>query len=150
MLSQSQNLFLQEYLRCKSAYEASKNSGLQLIKGPAGYYVYFLINPFTGAIFYIGKGKGARKEQHLYNHDRGIIDNPFKNEIISHIKAMGGNPDSRIFANGLNEQEAFVIENELITSLEKTGITNLYPGKISRLGAIKNSGQNINFNDFTV
>jgi len=69
-------------------------------------------------IFYIGKGSGARKDDHLIN-----IDNTAKGQYIKEIIENGGKVIVSVLSDELTENQALKIEAELISAfgIEKTG-----------------------------
>ena len=81
------------------------------------FYVYLLINPINNTIFYIGKGKNKRAEDHLKENKNGRISNAKKHNIINEILSHGLEPNILIFENNLNEQDAYFIERLLIEKL---------------------------------
>lgn len=81
------------------------------------YYVYYLANPDTGKVFYIGKGLGNR----VYNHAREVekeIINSSKQKIIADIVNSGRDVNHVIIRHGLTEKEAFEVEAALIDFVE--------------------------------
>jgi hypothetical protein len=71
-----------------------------------GYYVYLLVNPLNGKVFYVGKGKGKRSLSHL-----GGVGESNKRQIIKEIRAQKQEPRIEILAHGLrDEQTALKIE----------------------------------------
>ena len=83
-------------------------------------YVYALKdgreNP--AKIFYIGKGSGIRKEDHLLNIDK-TTKGKFINEIITH----GGKVIVSVLSDELTEYQALKLEAEMISAfgIEKHG-----------------------------
>ena len=96
-----------------------------------GHYVYKLIDPRDGKIFYIGKGSGdrvlahIREEDGLDNNESEILLSP-KLGIIRAIKADGLTPIHVIIRHGLDSESAHLIESVLIQ--ETPGLTNLVAG----------------------
>jgi len=89
-----------------------------------GYYVYVLVNPIDGLIFYVGKGKGKRALAHLQDGRRSR-----KVEVIKQIRAAGMTPKIDILAHGLkDEAAAFRIEAGVIDALGLPAITNKIRG----------------------
>ena len=86
------------------------------------YYVYVYIDPRNFEEFYYGKGKGSRKESHLY--DETDSD---KTKRIKAIQDDGLEPIIRVIASGLSQDEALLIETTLIWKLGKF-TTNLASG----------------------
>ena len=92
-----------------------------------GYYVYLYVDPRDGKVFYIGKGKGERCLDHLYEDD----DHP-KVKRIRDIFAAGLEPRIEMLAHGLRtEQEAYNIEAAAIGLLGLENLTNRVVGKDS-------------------
>lgn len=89
------------------------------------YYVYVYIDPRNYEEFYYGKGKGSRKELHLFSKDDSE-----KSMRIDAIRNEGLSPIIRVIASGLSEEEAFIIETTLIWKLGKF-TTNLASGHFS-------------------
>ncbi len=92
------------------------------------YYVYFLIDSRDNSIFYIGKGKGARAEDHLRNYRRGYIGNIFKHVKIKEIITSGNEVIIQYFATKLSEQKAFRIEGQQIKKIGTKNLTNIMGG----------------------
>lgn len=84
------------------------------------FYIYALKdgrkNP--AQIFYIGKGTGIRKDDHLLN-----IDNTNKGKFIQEIIQDGGKVIVSTLIENLTQQQALTLEAELIASFgtEKNG-----------------------------
>lgn len=102
-----------------------------------GYYVYKLIDPRNGKVFYIGKGKGNR----VYDHVQGANLELDKEEninlkllTINEIKNEGLEVIHIIHRYGLTEKEAFEVEAALID--EYTGLTNIQSGHNSDYGPL--------------
>ena len=89
------------------------------------YYVYVYIDPRNLEEFYYGKGRGSRKNAHLY--DEGDSE---KAHRIRDIHREGLQPEIRVIAAGLTEAEALLIETTLIWKLGKF-TTNLAAGHFS-------------------
>lgn len=77
------------------------------------FYIYSLkdarVNP--AKTFYIGKGTGARKEDHLLK-----IDNTPKGKYIQEVVATGGKVIVSVLVDELTELQALRLEAELICS----------------------------------
>lgn len=112
--------FLQVYELNKNIISASIDSGFVLKdfnNAIKGYYVYFLINPLTDKIFYIGKGKGKRALQHYKDYKNGREKNIFKyNEMRSFVK-LGFKPIVKVVVDDITEDTAYKIETKLIKRL---------------------------------
>lgn len=92
-----------------------------------GYYVYLYVDPRDGKVFYIGKGKGERCLDHLFEDD----DHP-KVKRIREIFDAGLEPRIELLAHGLRtEQEAYNIESAAIGLLGLESLTNRVMGKDS-------------------
>jgi hypothetical protein len=92
-----------------------------------GHYVYLYVDPRDGKVFYIGKGKGERCLDHLFEDD----DHP-KVKRIRDIFAAGLEPRIEMLAHGLRtEQEAYNIEAAAIGLLGLENLTNRVVGKDS-------------------
>ena len=92
-----------------------------------GDYVYLYVDPRDGKVFYIGKGKGERCLDHLYEDD----DHP-KVQRIREIFDAGFEPRIDMLAHGLRtEQEAYNIEAAAIGLLGLDNLTNRVVGKDS-------------------
>jgi hypothetical protein len=90
------------------------------------YYVYVYIDPRNNEEFYYGKGKGWRKEAHLW--DKSSTE---KAKRIKAIKREGLEPVIRVIASKLTEQEAFLIEKTLLWKLGKL-TTNVSSGHFKK------------------
>ena len=89
-----------------------------------GHYVYLYIDPRDEKVFYIGKGKGERCLDHLYEDD----DHP-KVQRIRDIFAAGLEPRIEILAHDLRDaKQAYDIEAAAINLLGLDNLTNLQPG----------------------
>lgn len=141
-LTAKEEKFCQEYDLCGfDAYEAAKKCNIQFQDVPVNYYVYFLINPINNQIFYVGKGKGNRKDQHLQQHGKKHFINARKHMVIETIIKAGLLPVSVIFQNDLIELDSFSLELMLITELKPFGITNITSGHYHPLERSKELAQ---------
>lgn len=88
------------------------------------YYVYHLINPLNGSVFYVGKGKGSRCKV----HESKVKRNPEKygksekGELILKILNSGKRVVTSIIAKGLSEEESLIVEER---EIDRIGISNL-------------------------
>jgi hypothetical protein len=93
------------------------------------FYVYVLIDPFSEEVFYVGKGKNRRIEQHTKYIHNGNSEDKLKNNRINQILEKGKEVKGRVIGRYETEQEAFVVESTLIKwvyGLEN--LTNLVHG----------------------
>lgn len=86
------------------------------------YYVYVYIDPRNFEEFYYGKGRGSRKDAHLY--DDGGSE---KSKRIKAIKKEGLDPIIKVIAKNLTETEAFLVEETLIWKFGRN-LTNVSSG----------------------
>tara|TARA_B110000027_G_C16071965_1_gene279508 strand:+ start:33 stop:1169 length:1137 start_codon:yes stop_codon:yes gene_type:complete len=77
------------------------------------YYVYGLINPLDGKLFYVGKGTGNRVFMHLKDAIKEDSSN-LKLDIIRSVISKGLEIKHLILRHGLSEKEAFEVESTLI------------------------------------
>lgn len=102
----------------------------------SNYYVYALKdgrkNP--AQIFYIGKGNGIRKEDHLTK-----IDDTLKGRFIKEIIEDNGKILVSIMSDGLTENQSLKLEAELISSfgIEKKG--GILKNSVNPSGKSKNT-----------
>ncbi len=89
------------------------------------YYVYVYIDPRNFEEFYFGKGKGSRKDVHLYEETDSE-----KSRRIAAIKRVGLEPIIRIIARNLSEHDALLVEKTLLWKLGKH-LTNISSGHYS-------------------
>jgi hypothetical protein len=97
------------------------------------YYVYLLVDPRDGKIFYVGKGKGDRVFAHVHCAltTEGESD---KLNTIRDIKRAGKEVRYYIARHGMEEKEAFLVESVLIDLLtfrdfaSVANITNIQSG----------------------
>lgn len=129
-LNHRQELFAQEYIVDLNATQAAIRAGYSEAVAK-GYYVYFLIDPRSGSIFYIGKGKGGRCAQHVKSTKAGRIDNGAKCRKIAEIISSGAEILEFIFESGLDEDDAYRLERKLIRALRDYGLTNITSGTVS-------------------
>lgn len=91
------------------------------------YYVYLLKDPRSGEIFYVGKGKGNRINNHSLE---ALIFGEDKSEKIKRIRQItdtGRELQLVVLRHGLTEKEAFEIEASAIDLLGKN-LTNIMSG----------------------
>ena len=111
-----------------------------LTSSKLAYYVYALVNPLNGQVFYIGKGNGNR----VFDHVNGVLNSSestlsLKQNEISEIIQNGCEIGHYIIRHGLTENEAFLVESVLIdynnTMIQK--LTNEVSGHYSAIWGIK-------------
>ena len=98
-------------------------------------YVYGLIDPRNGKVFYIGKGTGNR----VFDHEKLSLNNPeskkLKLRTIKEIKEAGYEVKKIIICSNLSESEAYAAEAALINVfnyVENTELTNEVAGHHSK------------------
>lgn len=94
------------------------------------YYVYLLIDPQSGQVFYIGKGTGNR----VFAHAHAAITNVSPGEKLDKIReimAKGVETKYVILRHGLTEKEAFEVEAALIDYADIKTLTNQVHGHSS-------------------
>ena len=94
---------------------------------PEGFYVYELIDPRTGAAFYVGKGKGRRAWSHEGAARSNRDPNGVKAEVIRNLHREGLRPAVSIVSEGLSEREAFTLERRMIAE-RRDHLTNIASG----------------------
>lgn len=125
-LTPKQEMFCREYMVDLNATQAAIRAGYTMQNLEAGrYYVYFLINPVTDKIFYVGKGIRNRMYLHEKQVRRGVVDNPSKCKEIQKIISNGFSVRTECFAVCSNEKEAYEVESLLINLFSATGISNI-------------------------
>lgn len=93
-----------------------------------GYYVYLLIDPRNNKIFYVGKGKGNRINQHLLGTLNDKTHETEKIKKIREIQNSGLEVKHIVLRHELTEKEAFEVESAVIDVLGKDNLTNLVKG----------------------
>jgi hypothetical protein len=116
---------LDAYQATGSIFRAAEKIGVFFTESPVGYYVYALTDPADGSVFYVGKGKGSRRHQHVRNALRGRETNAGKAARIVSIIERGDRPAELVLEDGLAESEAYEMEREWILALMDRGLTNI-------------------------
>lgn len=95
-------------------------------------YVYHLVDPRSGWTFYVGKGRGARRHQHMRDvrAERDREYNPFKVRVIADIHCAGYEVWARIVREFDTDKEAFTFEACEIARLGLENLTNRSPGHL--------------------
>lgn len=96
------------------------------------YYVYGLVDPRDGKLFYVGKGKGDRIQYHVKEWDCGGHSNSNLKKLrrIDEIYSSGHEVEHRYIRCNLTERQAFKLEGSIIRAL-KASLTNTDPGRAS-------------------
>lgn len=110
--------WLSEYLKSGSIYDITPPDCANRVN-VYGYYVYALIDPFNGKIFYIGKGKGKRAYNHFLEQNK---DNTAKKDKIAEIYSNGDKAIVWILEHNMSEKSALDLECLLINTVP--GLTN--------------------------
>jgi hypothetical protein len=90
------------------------------------FYVYFLIDPRNNNVFYIGKGKGKRINDHEYQASRGVCSK--KCNKIRSIMQSGNTIIKHKIAGFENEQDAYDYESICINQYGLENLTNIIAG----------------------
>lgn len=98
------------------------------LKSEATWYVYKLIDPRCGSVFYVGKGSGLRIDQH--EKDAASAKRSFAKKLlrIKEIWAAGLAVQKAMAAFFWDEQAAYDHETDLIESIGLSNLTNVLPG----------------------
>jgi hypothetical protein len=100
-----------------------------------GSYVYLLVDPRDGRVFYVGKGEGGRCFQHLAEARTTRADSLgdyTKLRTIREIEASGRAVRIDILRHGLTPEEALVVESAAIDLLGLDDLANRVRGRHSR------------------
>lgn len=105
-----------------------------------GYYVYFLQDPRTDEVFYVGKGLGNRVFQHL----EGAIETYNETDKLDKIREIinsGHTVRHYILRHGLTEQVSFEVEAALIDFIGMKNLSNIQGGHYSSDYGLKTSDE---------
>jgi hypothetical protein len=103
----------------------------RLVAEQIGYYVYLLIDPRDGEIFYVGKGIGDRCFAHLDAAAKATAIDLAEYPKLDRIRAIHGDGDRvliEVLRHGLDEATAFEVECAAIDLLRLERLTNLVSG----------------------
>ncbi|UOA14509.1 GIY-YIG nuclease family protein [Sulfitobacter dubius] len=98
---------------------------------PKGYYVYVLMDPSCGTIFYVGKGKGARMYDHLKDFAAGKVSAVKKYRGIKSAIEQGRQVEPFCIEHGLSENAALRFERALILRIGHENLWNSLSGQTS-------------------
>jgi hypothetical protein len=84
------------------------------------FYVYHIINPITGRLFYVGKGTGCRCKQHLTDKKEYAF-NKRLNGYIRNLIESNNNPVIQKIAENLTEEDAYLLEESEIKKYGRVG-----------------------------
>lgn len=90
------------------------------------YYVYELIDPRTGVVFYVGKGKGSRIDAHEIEARKGRLSR--KCDWIREIEAEGLAVLKSKVKTFSDEQDAYDFEADLVDKYGLHSLANIIPG----------------------
>lgn len=94
----------------------------KLTQKALGYYVYGLVDPYTGKIFYVGK---ASANNRAFDHLKSSSKETKKLKTISDIRKKGKEPKVEILRFGLkDEASAFEVEAAIIDAIGLENLTN--------------------------
>lgn len=92
------------------------------------FYVYELIDPRDGQVFYVGKGKGDRYRHHECEAKKGKRGP--KCDRIREIWEAGQKVDHNTFSRHKDEDDAYIAEADRIEELGLDNLTNQIPGGV--------------------
>ena len=112
----------------------------QAVRENLGNYVYFLQDPRTEEVFYVGKGVGDR----IFSHLAESVETDAETEKIDRIREIhsaGYEVQHFILRHGLNEKEAFEVEAAMIDFLGRDNLSNVMGGRYSRDFGLKTAAE---------
>lgn len=112
----------------------------QAVRENLGSYVYFLQDPRTEEVFYVGKGVGDR----IFSHLAESVETDAETEKIDRIREIhnaGCEVQHFILRHGLKEKEAFEVEAAMIDFLGRDNLSNVMGGRYSRDFGLKTAGE---------
>lgn len=123
-----------------------QNAFIPRVLEKLGFYVYLLVDPRDGAIFYIGKGTGNRCFAHIAEARltrADTVGDYAKLARIRAIEASGARVRIDLLRHGLSEREAFLVESAAIDLLGLAGLVNRVAGhQASEVGRMSVSDAN--------
>lgn len=105
-----------------------------------GYYVYFLRDPRTTEVFYVGKGMGNR----VFEHVACALTDAFESDKLDRIRAIeksGNSVEHFVLRHGLTEHDAFEVEAAVIDFIGMPNLSNLQSGHYSTDYGIKSADE---------
>ena len=124
----------------------------RIVEEKLEWYVYALIDPRDGRLFYIGKGKGNRVFAHAQDAIEGDGETE-KLELIRDILKSGHNVETLLLRHGITtEKIAYLIESVLIDFCTllvgkgidfRTGLTNIVAGHNSEVFGVMSTNDAI-------
>lgn len=84
------------------------------------FYVYYLKNPLTQRIFYVGKGTRSRSKQHLTDK-QSYAFNKRLNGYVRNLIESGNTPIIEKLQENLSEEESYILEEAEIKRLGRVG-----------------------------
>jgi hypothetical protein len=106
-------------------------------------YVYALVDPRDGQVFYIGKGTGRRMYQHALSAKRGRGINAAKTRRITEIHGAGLEVDYKVLGEFQTHHEAYQAERAFIKAhKQRSALTNANAGGTGGpVGSLGSSGR---------
>lgn len=137
--------FAQELAKGKSADEAARTAELPLkpCTDLLGFYVYALVDPRDGRVFYIGKGRNKRYAAHWREMLVGAVSNARKFTRLCEIAKGGHRVQEVCIADRLSDAAACKLERMLIRTVGFDVLTNVVPGVRTEIERAHASGRDL-------
>lgn len=90
------------------------------------FYVYHLVDPRNGSVFYVGKGQKSRMNDHAKEALRGVYSR--KCNVIRSILAEGMSVTCNVVQRFADEADAYDFERLEIERIGLASLTNVMPG----------------------